>query len=312
MIAEGTTDHNFLGPLLHRAVDDICLREAKGSVIVSDVMRIDVRQRDDEDYFQAAARVARENAGGYHIMFLHRDSGGAGQQARPIVMDRLFSSVAAGVPDRSQVRVVPVQETEAWALADGDALRQVFRVRMSDAELGIPRTPVMVEGVEGPKERLATVYGRTLTPRRRRRDVSAFLPAIALSVEIGRLRAVPAFKAWEQATTDALRSRLSRLSLAPVSPHVRTGAAPSGRSQGEPVPEHPMAPRPSVPPYPADTLPGSAVNTTRRQKQFRARRPAASSCASGDALCSAETPGSLTGPVCPSDPRGPVIAASRP
>jgi hypothetical protein len=123
MIAEGPSDHTFLGPLLHRAVDEICLREAKGSVTVSDILRIDVRQRDDEDYFQAASRVAQEHAGGYHLLFLHRDSGGAGQQARPIVIDRLCSSVAAAVPKRSCIWVVPVQETEAWALADGKTSR---------------------------------------------------------------------------------------------------------------------------------------------------------------------------------------------
>lgn len=202
---EGPTDGEFLGIVLQRVAEDICLRRGRYQIDVGEVRSLQARTTDVE----ATARAAAAESGGYHVLFLHLDRGGAALQQDRSHTERLVQTVQEVVPDRVLVKVLPVQETEAWALADGDALRAAFRTRLSDQRLGLPGTPAQVESVTGPKERLNEIYRRTRSSRRRgsaRPSARQFLDAIARQIQLDRLRLIPAFQAFEAELTDALRS----------------------------------------------------------------------------------------------------------
>ncbi len=71
--------------------------------------------------------------------------------------DRLRSDLEAridGVAMRVSVVVIPVEELEAWLLADPDAIMAVFRMRKR------PRIPTRPERIESPKEYLARIVGK--------------------------------------------------------------------------------------------------------------------------------------------------------
>jgi hypothetical protein len=205
LVAEGTSDHDFLQPLLRRAVENLCLDHLTSAVVVSDILPIAVTPLRDESYFEAARRAVTGARHGFHILVVHRDSGGAALSRDTGFLDELTGTVREALPSHGLVPVVPVQEMEAWTLADGDALRAVFRTKMSDDDLRIPRRPAEVERITDPKAHLASVLARTSGPRRRHRDVSSFLDALANLIDLTRLQGVPAYCEWERLMTSAIR-----------------------------------------------------------------------------------------------------------
>lgn len=103
------------------------------------------------------------------------------------------------------VGVVPVREMEAWALADGDALRGAFGAVLDDAALGIPIRPREVEGIFDPKVVLEQAYRNVVGQRRRgKRKVADFFDVIGERVRLERLREVPAYQHFEQELRTAL------------------------------------------------------------------------------------------------------------
>lgn len=104
------------------------------------------------------------------------------------------------------VAVVPARVTEAWALADGDALRGAFGTTLDDEGLGIPDRPQEVERIADPKQALDHALGEAVGgSRRRRHQVSTYLNAIGERVGLARLRSVPAYRRFEGDLRAALR-----------------------------------------------------------------------------------------------------------
>lgn len=104
------------------------------------------------------------------------------------------------------VAVIPIRETEAWTLVDGDAIRQVFGTTLSDSQLGIPRGAGAVESALDPKALLRSALAATNPPgRKRRQSVSPMLNALGESVSLERLRELSAFKRLEHELEEAFR-----------------------------------------------------------------------------------------------------------
>lgn len=114
-----------------------------------------------------------------------------------------------GSAGRRGVAVVPVRETETWALADVDCLRGVLGTRMTAAQLGVPETARELERLSHPKAVFAESVRRARGGRRgRRRSAPAsFLDLIGQQIEISRLRQLHAF---DELVTD-VRSALTAL-----------------------------------------------------------------------------------------------------
>ena len=89
---------------------------------------------------------AREHVpwGAFNVLFPHSDGGGdpvtaVQERIHPAALRIINEPESDGV---QTVAVVPVQETEAWALADGDALRTSLGSVLEDQVLGLPEKSV--------------------------------------------------------------------------------------------------------------------------------------------------------------------------
>lgn len=207
LYAEGPTDYRFLAPLLLRLCEHVCI-EATQIVDIGALIALnhsaEMRQAPRADRIRQAAIDA---APAWNVLFVHADADGnrvAALDERVIPGLQLVAEAA--LPNSEGVAVVPVRETEAWTLADGDALRSVFGTVLPDERLGLIHRNAALEGIQEPKEILENVY-RAANPGRRRgrNSASALLNAIGEQVALEKLRQLPSFAQLEQDLREALR-----------------------------------------------------------------------------------------------------------
>lgn len=208
LYAEGPTDYYFLQPLLLRLCLDICLHHATRPVEFSE----DFIGLDDPDGLKGASRptriveAAKQARGAWRIVFVHTDGAGdpvrAREQLAQPALDLLTRECAA---DGVGVAVIPIRETEAWAPADGDALREVFSTTLDDAQLDVPALGA-VESILDPKKRLEQVFLATNPSKRSlRQGTSPWLGALGTTVSLDRLRQFAGFRTLEAELTQALQ-----------------------------------------------------------------------------------------------------------
>lgn len=152
------------------------------------------------------ADAARQAVGSWNVLFVHSDGKGDPESA---VRERIAPALArlrdAGMPHAEGVAVVPVRETEAWLLTDGDVLRSVFGVSLDDEALGLPSSATTVVSISDPKLRLALAFVATRpSGKRARAGPAASFNALGEQVSLERLRAVPSFRALEVELIGAL------------------------------------------------------------------------------------------------------------
>lgn len=212
LYAEGSTDYFFLRPLLQRLCEEVCAQDATQPVEVNEVIALDhptsQRAASRDERILAAARQSR---GAWKILFVHADGSGNSAQVRERLtrpaIDLLGQHFAA---EGVGVAVVPVRETEAWAITDGDALRQVFGTTLSDTALGLPASSSSVEAAHDPKAILKAAFDATRpSGQRRRLGISPMLNALGEQVSLARLRQLAAFSTLES----ELRAGLQRLHI---------------------------------------------------------------------------------------------------
>ncbi len=208
LYAEGSTDYHFLRPVLQRLCEEVCAQDATQPVEVSAVLALD--HPASQSAASRDARIlaaARQSRGAWKVLFVHADGSGNSAQARENLtrpaIDLLAQHFAA---EGVGVAVVPVRETEAWAVTDGNALRQVFGTTLSDTALGLPASSAAVEAALDPKAILRTAFDATRpSGQRRRQGVSPMLNALGEQVSLARLRQLSAFSALESELRDGLQ-----------------------------------------------------------------------------------------------------------
>ncbi|AUB80875.1 DUF4276 family protein [Candidatus Thiodictyon syntrophicum] len=208
LYAEGPTDYSFLCPVLERLCEAICLGDAPQPVEISECLSLNhPESANDAPREQRIFEAAQGGRGHWGVLFIHADGAGdpvrvRNQQAQPAI-DRLrqaFANEGVGVA------VVPVRETEAWAIVDGEALRQVFGTTLTDDEMGLPPSPGSAEAAADPKATLAAAFKATHpSGLRKRRGVSPMLNALGEQVSLQRLRQLDAFAALDSELRLALR-----------------------------------------------------------------------------------------------------------
>lgn len=208
LYAEGPTDTRFLSPLLLRLCRDLCLRHQRQLVdVAEDVMALaDATGVKDAPRAERIAAAGRAAVGAWNILFVHSD--GEGDPARVLrerVQPGLSALRAEALPRTECVPVVPIRETEAWTLVDGEALRQVFGTTLSDADMALPAAGRAVEGITDPKAVLDAAFQATQpNGRRARAGAAAMLHLLGERVSLQRLREIPSFRTLESDLLDAL------------------------------------------------------------------------------------------------------------
>jgi len=208
LYAEGPTDYRFLSPVLRRLCEHLCLTGANSPVDVSDVLGLDhPKAFDGAPRKVRIVEAGRDAAGAWRVLFVHADGAGDARAARDQQVLPGLGLLSTELSDKEAgVGVVPVRETEAWALVDGDALRSAFGTALDDAEMNLPKSAADTESDKNPKKTLEEAFLATRpTGRRARRGASPLLGQIGENVRLERLRALDSFQAFENDLVDALR-----------------------------------------------------------------------------------------------------------
>ena len=187
-VSEGPTDDRFLANLLNRAIVDLCARRFSDAVDVADAVVI--RDRGGPAPIPAVVAALRRNAGSFNVVIFHHDGGSDVDRVerewiRP--MREAWSSADVPAPI---VFVIPVRESEAWALADPDAIRRVYGVSWDNVRLGVPDNPRDVRRIADPKSVL-TAISKAVGGRG-----THYYARLGELVDLGRLAAVDAFAQW--------------------------------------------------------------------------------------------------------------------
>lgn len=194
LVTEGNTDDRLLPGLLGRALDDICATDFNESVEIPEIVVL--RHHSGPPSVQQIIDTVEKNEGLFSLVFVHRDHGASRDRLEREWIGPL--SLKWGSRAERLVMVVPVRETEAWALADGNALRRALGVTWQDADLGVPRRPRDVEKIPDPKVPLDQIGVRIGRP------VENYFERLSELVSLTVLRRVPSFMAWRERTMDAL------------------------------------------------------------------------------------------------------------
>lgn len=211
LYAEGRTDYAFLCPLLLRLCEDVC-RGARQAVDIGGVLPLDdppgmARAPRDE----RIARAADEARPAWNILFVHAD---ADADAHAALRERVWPS-AERIRQRAYARaeivaVIPVRETEAWTLADGDAIRRVLGTSLGNEALGLRSRGASLERLGDPKEQWNAILAAARRSRRSpRRDLAGLLPPLGERCDLDCLRELPSFQHLEA----DLRSALAHLQI---------------------------------------------------------------------------------------------------
>ena len=207
LFPEGPTDARFFFSVLRRLVVDLCGRaQVDVPEEVIDLSEEEVRQtgaRREDRILQAT----RRNAASLSLVFVHADGAGAPERMRVEQCEPGIALIHQTFPERLRaIALVPIREMEAWALVDGDAIREVTGSRLGDAALGLPSRVATVEAITDPKAKLQSVFALAC-PRSSRRSQErhgAYLGLLGEAVRLVRLRELEAFQRLEQDTRLAL------------------------------------------------------------------------------------------------------------
>lgn len=206
LFAEGTSDHEYLEPILVRSLEDIAAREGRRAITLSQtVIRLSTGARD-------VASVAAEICAGmgnpppFHIVFIHADTGGRSTERSLAQRSASFCRAARDACgwrcDRCVI-VTPRHETEAWVIADPAAVAATLGVARA-GKLGLPADARVAEKLPDPKAVLEQVLGQVARGRRRR--VEDLYSSIAQRQDLAKLRVSRSFAAFEEGLRAALRS----------------------------------------------------------------------------------------------------------
>ena len=203
LFAEGPTDHRFLRPVLRRLTEDIFLPEP---VEMGEVLELHSPvPASDAPREKRIFTAAQDALGAWNVLFIHADGAGDPGDARTRQINPARARIAAELAGAGEsVAVVPVRETEAWALCDPDALRQVIGTPLSTEDFAFTRN---VESIPNPKAALQQVGERIAGRRGARRTLGSehFLQRLGEYVDLERLRTVPAFRQLDADLREALR-----------------------------------------------------------------------------------------------------------
>ena len=155
--------------------------------------------------------VAKElcrNAASFHIIFIHADTGGRGSEAG---MDARSGAYCREVRSRCDwpvercIVIGPRHETEAWVMADAEALMDALGTSGDPHRYGLPADAGAAEALPNPKAVLSEIVSKLSRGRSRRSDSALFARA-AQEQRLAALRGSRSFRAFEADLRRALVS----------------------------------------------------------------------------------------------------------
>jgi hypothetical protein len=100
---------------------------------------------------------------------------------------------------KTLVALVPIQETEAWMLADKDLLKEEIGTNKTDNELKINRYPETIANPKEVIEKAIQIARKNLT-RKRRKDltIADLYSAIGQKIDLEKLESLPSYQDFKE------------------------------------------------------------------------------------------------------------------
>lgn len=199
LYAEGRSDYEILLRLIPRVLDALGASLFPGACEVGDTLGIDAPAH--EKSARRSDRIAAAVAESFdlcELFIIHSDGAGDPEAARRTCIDPGIAAAQAKHPARAVVAVacVPVREIEAWLLADAEPFRRL---------LGRAVNPALPADPERDLDPKATLR-RILLEGGARRGPESVYAFIGENVDLKALRALPAYRAFEEDLTHAIHA----------------------------------------------------------------------------------------------------------
>ncbi|MES2270838.1 MAG: hypothetical protein V4533_08145 [Pseudomonadota bacterium] len=201
---EGPTDRAYFDLLIPALMEDLVRRRGTRNVTVPQSPAISMGKAGRTVDAVASEICGEQDA--FHVVFVHADTGGRALEANMGSRSEAYRQAAfelCGFPLVRCVIIAPRHETEAWMLADRDAVGGALGYRGDLAELGLPADARQAEKLVDPKQVLANAISQ-VRGRRSASNVHQIITAIAQRQNFTRLRTAQSFQAFEGALADAL------------------------------------------------------------------------------------------------------------
>lgn len=203
---EGVTDERYLNVLIPRVLEEIIRTHGTRPAVVPEMPAVTLGAKGRG--LQEVAREICANKKAFHVLFFHADTGGRAIEANINTRREAYLRQAALLCEFSvkhAVFVSPRKETEAWALADRDALKRSLGILDFDNHVEVPADARAAEALQDPKATLARIIDSS-SKRKRKVKPIVLLPRIAQEQSIQVLREATSFQAFEQNIRSALLS----------------------------------------------------------------------------------------------------------
>lgn len=199
LMSEGSTDTRFYVGLLRRVLEDVLFTRAVRGFEIADLFELgDTSGLVEPDV--VCAELESRGAWAFSMVFVHRDADARDDSKSAPWVEGIRGQLVDERWSRL-VLIIPVRMTEAWVLADGDALRAALGVSWSDEDLGVPMNPADVEKISEPKSTIRSVVDRLRGPSV---DVHS---RVGERVSLEVLRRVPAYRDMETHLVESLASQ---------------------------------------------------------------------------------------------------------
>lgn len=201
LLSEGTTDQLFLASIIKRTF----YQEAFFCSQLVDIEDIEFITKGSGSFSETVQSAIQSGVKNFNmkILCVHAD---ADSKSVENVMKNKFSKII-NETDIPVVPVIPIQETEAWMLADRALLKAEIGTTKSDLELGIHRAP---ETIANPKEVIenAIRVARADLAKKRRKEfaIGDLYLAVGQSIDLLQLENLPSYQHFKENVRNAFRS----------------------------------------------------------------------------------------------------------
>ena len=203
---EGPTDQVYFQILIPALMEDIVRKRGVRNVTIPLAASL-VLGKSGREITSVGQEICSEREA-FYILFIHADTGGRALEANMQHRSDAYREAAftlCGFPLERCVIMAPRHETEAWMLADRNAVGEALGYNGDLNLLGLPSNAAEAERLIDPKLVLNQAI-RQVRGRRAKPSAKQIIPAIAQRQDLNKLRAANSFLKFESMLSKALIS----------------------------------------------------------------------------------------------------------
>lgn len=201
---EGPSDEAYFAMVIPLLMEDLVCKHGVKTTTIPQTPAV-ILGTQGRGVPQVAAEICKEREA-FDILFIHADTGGRALEAGIAHRSTSYKEAAHALcnfPSSRCVIIAPRHETEAWMLADPNAVSAAMGYMGNHTNIGLPLGAREAERLADPKQVLLTAVGQ-VRGRRARVNVQQIIPAIAQRQSFDELRKSLSFQEFESELRKAL------------------------------------------------------------------------------------------------------------